>query len=264
MKVRTVHVEVDGGVVCADVTSVPAEVVLLHGFNETAKQWDAVTAGLGDSTGWCRIDLPGHGRSVLRDPPDYTLNVATDMVAKALAAVGVSRSLCLAHSAAASVAIQLALSGVAVEELVLVSPSIEGFPFEGDFGFRLRLVRQAAASTDRNKRFLRQWQLTHGLISAMAADGSDDGLSKLFAALGGSLQFPPSEGSAWARLEEIQAEVRVIAADDDLPVYRQHHRELCRRRPAWRWTILESGGHDLPRTQPIPILAAMANWLAHQ
>jgi hypothetical protein len=155
------------------------------------------------------------------------------------------------------VAIELALVDPGIKELVLLSPSILGYPFVGDFGFQLRLIRQAAAADDANKRFLRQWQLVHGLLGAMAGDGSSDGLSRLFDALGGSLTFPPSASFPWDHIEGVAAAVTVLTARDDFPDYRALADALRARRPEWRWVELASGGHDLPRTRTQAVVDAV-------
>jgi pimeloyl-ACP methyl ester carboxylesterase len=233
------------------------DVCFLHGFNEDSAQWDRVLAAVGDAVASCTIDLPGHGGSRIATPVPYSPALVVDMVRQALNDAARAPRVCVAHSAAASVAIELVQQGCGIEGLVLISPSIEGYPFEGDFGFRLRLLRQAAAATDANTRFVRQWQLVHGVIAGMAADGSAVGLGELFRAVGGSITFPPTTRFPWHHLDGLECDVTVLVAADDFPVYRQHHVALQARRPSWRWVLVDSGGHDLPRTRPAEVAEAV-------
>jgi pimeloyl-ACP methyl ester carboxylesterase len=130
--IRTRYVGLPGGLRLRVAESGDARarpVLLLHGWGASLYMWRAWFAPL-SAAGYrpMAVDLPGHGLSDRPDHPDaYRLSAQVAAISALLDAEAMERSLVVAQSMAGTVALELALSGAArVDRLVLINPACFG------------------------------------------------------------------------------------------------------------------------------------------
>lgn len=83
------------------------DVLLLHSMFVDASQWSGQVAPLARLGRVVALDMPGHGRSEV--PPPFDLPAHADALARALAALGVERAICVGHSWGGALALHLAV-----------------------------------------------------------------------------------------------------------------------------------------------------------
>jgi pyruvate dehydrogenase E2 component (dihydrolipoamide acetyltransferase) len=106
--------------------------VLIHGFGSDLGTWRPFAASLPLPVPILAVDLPGHGKSVLPEPP--TLEGFASLIEQTLAALKIEQLHAVGHSLGAAVAITLAARGkVAVRSLLLIAPAGLGPDINGAF-----------------------------------------------------------------------------------------------------------------------------------
>lgn len=100
----------------------PRAVVFVHGLGGSADQWLGQLEALGSGLHGIALDLPGHGGS---DPvDDYTLDALASALGAALDGCRVRRTVLVAHSLGAQVALRYAAQRPGrVESVLLVDPA---------------------------------------------------------------------------------------------------------------------------------------------
>jgi pimeloyl-ACP methyl ester carboxylesterase len=195
-------------------------VLLLHGSYADADILEAPASAVSSGFRALRLDRRGHGRS--SDAPE-PLSLAEE--AKELASLldwfSTEKAHLLAHDDGAEVAIQFALDfPVRTLSLVLLAPTLEGFPWSAD---AVAKRRARFAACERN---LANAIEEHVLAStAFAVVKETDGLFDRLAAIyrrarlaGGSRERPLHGGPTQAaRLGEIRARTAVLVGDREEP-----------------------------------------------
>ncbi len=191
----------------------PARLVLVHGFTQTLRSWDGMTATLAETFEVVRVDLPGHGGSAAVD---------LDFAATA-AAIGDAGGTAtyVGYSMGARLCLRLALDRPdLVPALVLVGAS----PGLGDDGERAARRASDEALADEIERigtaaFLDSW-LAQPMFSTLQPEPVDlearlantsTGLATALRRLGTGQQEP-----VWDRLAELDMPVLAVAGDDDV------------------------------------------------
>ncbi|HEV3495331.1 MAG TPA: alpha/beta fold hydrolase [Actinomycetes bacterium] len=190
----------------------PDRLVLVHGFTQTMRAWEPMTATLAETFQVVRVDLPGHGGSV---------GVDLDF-AETAAAIGDAGGTAtyVGYSMGGRLCLRLALDRPdLVQSLVLVGAS-PGLADEGE-----RAARQASdeALADEIERigtaaFLERW-LAQPMFSTLELDPADlearrantsAGLASALRRLGAGVQEP-----LWDRLGELDMPVLAVAGQED-------------------------------------------------
>ena len=110
--------------------------VLLHGVQSAAVTMARIARALA-GVGWNAIalDLPGHGDTVwldgLEDPERYARANVARLVGEAVGALG-SKPVLIGHSWGADIALAIAVSGRALEHVVLIDPPVMGPDVAGE------------------------------------------------------------------------------------------------------------------------------------
>lgn len=84
-------------------------ILFLHGFMGSSRDWENVTAALGERFYGVAIDLPGHGASVGLPPESYTFKGAARAVLGVLDELGIERATLVGYSMGGRLALYLAL-----------------------------------------------------------------------------------------------------------------------------------------------------------
>jgi 2-succinyl-6-hydroxy-2,4-cyclohexadiene-1-carboxylate synthase len=186
----------------------PDRLMLVHGFTQTLRSWDGMTATLAETFQVVRVDLPGHGGSA---------GVDLDF-AETAAAIGDAggTGTYVGYSMGGRLCLRLALDRPElVNTLVLVGAS----PGIADTGERAAR-RALAAEIERvgTAAFLEQW-LARPMFSTFTPAPADmearlantsRGLAAALRRLGTGAQEP-----LWDRLGELEMPVLVVAGQDD-------------------------------------------------
>ncbi len=190
----------------------PDRLVLVHGFTQTLRAWDGMTATLADTFQVVRLDLPGHGGSGAVD-----LDFAD--TAAAIGDAGGTATY-VGYSMGGRLCLRLAVDRPdLVQSLVLIGAS-PGLADEDE-----RAARQASdeALADEIERigtaaFLERW-LAQPMFSRLQPDPADvdarlsntsAGLARALRRLGSGAQEP-----LWDRLGELEMPVLAVAGQED-------------------------------------------------
>jgi 3-oxoadipate enol-lactonase len=191
-------------------------VLLLHGSLADADILGAPASAISSGFRTLRLDRRGHGRS--SDAPE-PLSLADE--AKELASLldwfSTEKAHLLAHDDGAEVAIQFALDfPVRTLSLVLLAPTLEGFPWSADAMARRRDLLAACELNLANA--IEEHVLSSpDFAVAKETDGLFDRLAAIYRRArlaGGSRERPPHSGPTQAaRLGEIRARTAVLVGD---------------------------------------------------
>jgi pimeloyl-ACP methyl ester carboxylesterase len=166
---------------------VPA--VLIHGFGSDIVSWRPLVASLQIPTPVLALDLPGHGKSVLGEPPSLERFVA--LVEETLSGLGIERFHAVGHSLGGAVATMVAARGrFDVRSLLLLSPAGLGPDINGAFlsGF-LRARSEAALAPWLRLLVNDSSALAPGLAAAILQQRETDGFAGAQAQVASAL-FP--------------------------------------------------------------------------
>ncbi len=222
-------------------------VVLVHGFTQTHRSWDAVAAALAPRFEVVTIDLPGHGGSA---------SARLDFAATAAALVDAGGPATYAgYSMGGRLCLRAALDHPqAVRSLVLVgaSPGIAD-PAEREERRRSdsRLATDLAAAGTRA--FLEAW-LAQPMFETTDPRPEDlearranppEGLAWALRALGTGAQEP-----LWDRLGELAMPVLLVAGSGDAKFRALAERMAAAVGPRARTAWVEGAGHAVPLDRP--------------
>lgn len=190
----------------------PDRLVLVHGFTQTLRSWDALAASLADTFQVVRVDLPGHGGSA---------GIAMDF-AEAAAAIGEAGgpATYVGYSMGGRLCLRLALDRPdIVQALVLVGAS-PGLADEAERAARRESDEALAAEIERigTAAFLEAW-LAQPMFATLTPTPEDlaarlanppAGLATALRRLGTGGQEP-----LWSRLGELKMPVLAVAGQND-------------------------------------------------
>lgn len=114
-------------------------IVLLHGFTAAIDWWDRMMPLLSREHRVVAVDLLGHGGSE-KPASGYSMENQADLVAAALAGLGVRDATVVGHSMGGTVAIALAERSPRLVDRVVVSDTRSSTQDEGDLGLLPRLA----------------------------------------------------------------------------------------------------------------------------
>jgi len=235
------------------------DVVLLHGFTQTGRAWDAVVAAL-DPGRYRPLapDLRGHGGAAARRP------VTFDAIADDVLALAGGPFVLAGYSMGGRLALHLALRAPErVRALVLVSATA-GIADPAARAERRRADEARAARMEAQpiEELAREWAaqpLFAGqppkVAEAAHADrlrGDPAGLAAALRGVGTGTMEP-----LWSRLEELTMPAAVLAGERDPKFVALAHR-LAEALPAARLRIVPGTGHALPLEAPAEVAAATA------
>jgi len=234
---------------------VTATTVLLHGFTQTGRSWEAVQRAASRQT--LAPDLRGHGTSAAVRPVDVP-HVVADVAALADEAV-----LC-GYSMGGRIALHTALAHPRrVRRLVLVSATA-GIEDHGELAQRRAADEALAAGLERDglEAFAARWAaqpLFAGLAPEAAAAAHADrlrndtaGLAAALRGLGTGVMEP-----VWHRLGELRMPVAVLAGERDAK-FLAIARSLAGALPAATLTVVPGAGHALHLEAPEAVAGALA------
>jgi 2-succinyl-6-hydroxy-2,4-cyclohexadiene-1-carboxylate synthase len=228
------------------------DLVLLHGFTQTGRSWQAIAHALAGRYRPATPDLPGHGDFAERRPASFT---ACDAYLRALSDEPFTL---VGYSMGGRVALHAALSlGERVQRLVLIGAS------PGLAGAAERAARAAddAALADRVESigldaFVREWGaqplfdgIPRGVADMIDADRRRNTAAGLAAALRGlGTGVMPS---LWERLGELAMPVELVVGERDAK-FRGIAERMEARLPDARVVVVPGAGHvahlELPDT----------------
>ena len=190
----------------------PDRLVLVHGFTQTLRSWDALAAALADTFQVVRVDLPGHGGSA---------GIEMEF-AEAAAAIGEAGgpATYVGYSMGGRLCLRLALDRPdIVQALVLIGAS-PGLADEAERAARRESDEALAVEIERigTEAFLEKW-LTQPMFSTLTPTPEDlaarqanppAGLATALRRLGSGVQEP-----LWSRLGELKMPVLAVAGQND-------------------------------------------------
>jgi magnesium chelatase accessory protein len=106
------------------------DLLLIHGTGASTHSWEALMPLLARRFRVTAVDLPGHGFTAARRPPDLTLPGMSRAFTSLLRTLALSPEVVVGHSAGAAILARLCLDG-AIEPKLLVSLNGALLPFEG-------------------------------------------------------------------------------------------------------------------------------------
>ena len=220
------------------------DLVLLHGFTQTGRSWQAIVHALAGRYRPATPDLPGHGNFAGRRPASFT---ACDAYLRALSDGGPMTL--VGYSMGGRVALHAALGlGDRVRRLVLIGAS----PGIADAGERAARAADDAALADRIEAigidaFVREWGaqplfagIPRGVAEFIDADrrrNTADGLAAALRGLGTGV-MPP----LWDRLGELAMPVDLVVGERD-EKFGAIAAQMAERLPEARVHTVDGTGH---------------------
>ena len=230
--------------------------VLVHGFTQTGRSWDAVADHLVADHEVVAVDAPGHGGSAAID---------ADLLdgAARLGATG-GRATYIGYSMGGRLCLHLAVSQPdLVERLVLVSATA-GIDDPGERQAR-RDADDALAGTiehDGLEAFLQRW-VAQPLFAGLPDPDLDDRRRNTVAGLAASLRLAGTgtQEPLWPRLPDLHMSVLLVAGADDAKFVRAAER-MAGLLPRPTLEVIAGAGHTVHLEQPAEFLAVLDRWLA--
>jgi 2-succinyl-6-hydroxy-2,4-cyclohexadiene-1-carboxylate synthase len=239
-----------------------ARLVLVHGFTQTGRSWDAVVAHLAgaDRLDVVRVELPGHGAA-----SDRRLGFVE--AARSIGDEGGAGTY-VGYSMGGRLCLRLALDRPdLVRSLVLVGAS-PGLPTEAERADRRRSDAPQAADHEAagTKDFLDRWlaqplfETTTPSPDELAArrTNSPAGLAYALRTLGTGAQ-----DSLWDRLGELVMPVLLVAGEKDAKFRAIAERMAAAIGPAASTAWVEGAGHAVLLDQPEALARLIADAAAH-
>jgi 2-succinyl-6-hydroxy-2,4-cyclohexadiene-1-carboxylate synthase len=234
------------------------DLVLLHGFTQTGRSWQAIAHALAGRYRSATPDLPGHGDFAERRPASFT---ACDAYLRALTDGPFTL---VGYSMGGRIALHAALSlGPRVRRLVLVGAS----PGIADPAERAARAASDAALADRIggigiDAFVREWgaqPLFDGIPRGVAEQADADrrrntapGLAAALRGLGTGVM-----PSLWERLPELDVPVTLVVGARD-EKFRAIAEQMAQALPRARLVVAEGAGHAVHLEAPDAVAAALS------
>jgi 2-succinyl-6-hydroxy-2,4-cyclohexadiene-1-carboxylate synthase len=234
------------------------DLVLLHGFTQTGRSWQAIAHALAGRYRPATPDLPGHGDFAERRPASFT---ACDAYLRALADRPVTL---VGYSMGGRVALHAAISlGERVRRLVLIGAS----PGLADAGERVARAADDAALADRIEAigidaFVAEWGaqplfdgIPRGVTDFIDGDRRRNTAAGLAAALRGlgTGVMPP----LWDRLGELAMPVELVVGERDAK-FRAIAERMGERIPDARVHVVPGAGHVAHLEAPDTLVELLA------
>jgi 2-succinyl-6-hydroxy-2,4-cyclohexadiene-1-carboxylate synthase len=231
--------------------------VLLHGFTQTRRSWDAIADAFGDRYETISVDAPGHGASA-----DVRLDLAG--AAEALAQE-VGPATYIGYSMGGRLALHVAAARPdVVERLVLVSAS------PGIADPAARAARRAAddrladeIERDGVDAFLERW-LALPLFARLPTNsaGIEERRRNTAGGLASSLRLAGTgaQASLWHRLDELTMPVLLVVGEHDAK-FRAIATEMATAIPDATIEVVAGAGHVVHLEQPAAFVALVRTWL---
>lgn len=197
-------------------------IVLLHGFTQGPRSWDALVAVLDPTCQIVRVTLPGHGPPAgasagVRLPFE---GAAAGVAAAVETAAGPQPATWIGYSLGGRLALRVALDRPDLVEALVLLGTTAGIEDAGDRAARVQIDERLAAGLERKgvEAFVDGWlaqQLFSGLPRSAAGveerrAGTVDGLASALRLLGTGAQEP-----VWDRLDELEVPVLLMAGEHD-------------------------------------------------
>jgi 2-succinyl-6-hydroxy-2,4-cyclohexadiene-1-carboxylate synthase len=235
------------------------DLILLHGFTQTGRSWQAIAHALAGRYRPAAPDLPGHGDFSERRPASFA---ACDAYLRAVAD-GSPVTLC-GYSMGGRVALHAALGlGDVVRRLVLIGAS----PGIADAAERAARAAADAALADRIEAigvdaFVREWAaqplfatMPRGVAAVVDEDRRRNTASGLAAALRGlgTGVMPP----LWERLGELRVPVDLVVGEQD-EKFRAIAARMAEVMPSARVHVVPGAGHAAHLEAPDALVELLA------
>jgi 2-succinyl-6-hydroxy-2,4-cyclohexadiene-1-carboxylate synthase len=237
-----------------------AAIVLLHGFTGSKDSWRLLLGGLAGSRRVLAVDLPGHGGTAAsEDPAADSLGATADLIAQALASLGISRFSLLGYSLGGRIALGLALDHPRRVDRLLLESASAGLADPEERALRRRADEELAERIERHgiEGFVDRWEATAlfatqaRLPAAVREDLRRRRLACSPAGLAASLRAAGTGAQPWLgeRLAELALPVCVVAGALDekfcaIGVW------MAARIPGARFEIVPEAGHAPHLEQP--------------
>jgi pimeloyl-ACP methyl ester carboxylesterase len=245
----------------------PPQLVLLHGGAQNAHTWDTLLLAL--ELPAVAIDLPGHGHSAWREPPDYRPQAMAEDIAHASAVLAPDATTIVGMSLGGLTALAtLARAPEVAERLVLVdiTPGVNqekaapiiafvGGPEEFE-SFDAILERTMAFNPTRSRS-----SLVRGVLHN--ARERDDGTWVWRYDRPTESRLGDVEGrfeDLWEAVTALDHEVLLVQGGLSGVVDDEDIAELQRRRPDVEVVVVEEAGHSVQGDQPIELAALLRSF----
>jgi len=219
-------------------------VVLLHGFATDLRLWDEQLPALASRYRVIRYDLRGFGRSPVPSAP----YMHADDLKSLLDRRGVSRAALIGLSLGGGAAINFAIAyPERVRALVVVDPSLGGFPWSAEFRAAQTATRATAINLGVDAARAR-WLSLPIFTPALANPASSDRIRALVGAYSGWHWLNADPGRPFTppaiqRLGQIAAPTLIALGELDTPDFQAIAATLERDIPGARKVTLQGVGH---------------------
>jgi 2-succinyl-6-hydroxy-2,4-cyclohexadiene-1-carboxylate synthase len=232
---------------------------MLHGFTNTARSWDPVSAALGQSYRVLAVDLRGHGSAARAEP--VTLGAVLDDLGE----VHAGPYTLVGYSMGGRIALHAALAlPDRVARLLLIGAS-PGLADAGERARRRADDERLAAEIERSgiEQFARRWARTPVLADAPPSvreaahrdrlRNTPDGLARALRGLGtGALP------SLWERLAEVRAPTLLLTGERDRKFGAIAGR-MAAGLPSARCVVVPGAGHAAHLEAPAFVAGAITS-----
>ena len=232
--------------------------VLLHGFTQTRRSWDALVDAFADRFETITVDAPGHGAS-----GDVRLDLPATADALAQQA---GRATYVGYSMGGRLALHVAVAHPdLVERLVLVSAS-PGLASETERSERRSADERLADEIERDgvDAFLERW-LALPLFARLPPDAAelDHRRANTSAGLASSLRLAGTgaQQPLWDLLADLTMPVLLVVGEHD-PKFRAIATEMANVIPDATVEAVSGAGHVVHLEQPAAFVAIVGTWLA--
>ena len=229
--------------------------VLVHGFTQTGRSWDAVADHLADRYEVVTVDAPGHGGSA---------GVEADLVAgAALLGTTAGRATYVGYSMGGRLCLHLAVARPElVERLVLVSAT-GGIDDDGARASRRASDEQLAASIEHDgvDAFLDRW-VAQPMFATLPDTGLDDRRRNTAGGLASSLRLAGTgtQEPLWDRLPALTMPVLLVAGSLDAKFVAAAER-MAGLIPHVTLAVVDGAGHTVHLERPERFLTVLDAWL---
>lgn len=232
--------------------------LMLHGFMGSSADWGAIAVTLSSLRRCVAVDLPGHGKTVIKQQENYRMeNCATDMIAL-LDSLGVKTCDVIGYSMGGRLAFYLAVNYPERFGRVVVESASPGLAIEGERQDRLEHDRQLSdqlmsMSIDE---FVDHWyqmplfatmdQTSEAFVrmKARRLENNRDGLSLSLRMMG-----PGAQPSLWKKLPGIRSKLLLVAGSLD-EKYSRMASGIVKLCPAARAVVIGGAGHNVHFERP--------------
>ncbi|UCG61596.1 MAG: 2-succinyl-6-hydroxy-2,4-cyclohexadiene-1-carboxylate synthase [Candidatus Zixiibacteriota bacterium] len=232
--------------------------VFLHGFMGCLADWETVTAGLSKKRRCMVVDLPGHGRTVVGQESDYTMESCAAEIVKILDRLSVPKAGVVGYSMGGRLALFLAVHYPDRFNKVVLESASPGLATEQERKDRIAQDKKLAGQIGcmAIEEFVEQWYRMP-LFAALDKD-SDEFRAMYYRRLendphnlGLSLRMmgTGAQPSLWERLGAIEADVLLIVGQHDIK-FTGIARQIAERCRSARIVIVDGTGHNVHFENP--------------